>query len=111
LIATPWYFLPKSIDILFQQLLVAAMVISFYHKKFPVKEISVWCALLFGTAHLSLVFGKESGLYVATFTMSAIAASFIFPYLILKVKNGLIYSYFVHWLFYAVVVILARLII
>lgn len=111
LIATPWYFLPKSIDILFQQLLVSAMVIAFAHQKFPLREISVWCALLFGTAHLFLVFGKESLLYVTVFTVSAIIASFIFPYFILKVKNGFIYSYFLHWLFYAVVIILVRLIV
>lgn len=109
LIATSWFFLPKSIDIMLQQLLVVAMVLAFSLQKYSLKTISVWCALLFGGAHLLLVFGKESVQYVALFTLSAVVASFIFPYLILRVKNGLVYSYFLHWLFYAVAIVIAHM--
>jgi len=109
LYATPWYFLPKSIDILLQQLLVVAMVLSFSFQKYSLRTTSIWCAILFGGAHLLLVFGGGGAVYVVTFTISAIIASFIFPYLILRVKNGFIYSYFLHWLFYAIAIVLVRL--
>ena len=109
LYATPWYFLPKSIDIMLQQLLVTAMVLSFSFQKYNLRTISIWCAVLFGGAHLLLVFGGGGTVYVVTFTISAIIASFIFPYLILRVKNGFIYSYFLHWLFYATAIVLVRL--
>jgi hypothetical protein len=110
LLATPWYFLPKSIDILMQQLLIAAIVLSFSFQKFSLRTVSIWCAILFGGAHLFLIFGGQTLLYVAVFTASASLAALFFPYLMLRVKNGFIYSYFMHWSFYAVVVILAHVI-
>jgi hypothetical protein len=110
LFATPWYFLPKSIDILLQQLLVTAMVLAFSFQKYSLRTISIWCAILFGGAHLLLVFGGGGMIYVTTFTAAAVVASFIFPYLILRVKNGFVYSYFLHWLFYAVVIVLAHIV-
>ncbi|MFA6269873.1 MAG: hypothetical protein WC657_01520 [Candidatus Paceibacterota bacterium] len=110
LLATPWYFLPKSIDILMQQLLVVAMVLSFSFQKYSLRAVSIWSAILFGGAHLFLIFGGKTALYVTVFTVSASLAGLFFPYLILRVKNGFIYSYFLHWSFYAVVIILAHLI-
>jgi len=107
LYATPWYFLPKSIDIFLQQLLVLVMVRAFSSRKYSLLATSLWCAGLFGGAHLLLVFGGGV-VYTAIFTLSALVASFVFPYLILRVKNGFIYSYFLHWFFYAFVIIIIR---
>lgn len=108
--ATNWYFLPKSIEIFLQQLLIVAIVLTFHYKNFSLKTISVWCAILFGGTHLLLAFGGGGFIYVSVFTIVAVVASFIFPYLILEVKNGLIYSYFLHWSFYAIVIFLTRLV-
>ncbi|KKR36794.1 MAG: hypothetical protein UW46_C0001G0086 [Candidatus Yanofskybacteria bacterium GW2011_GWF1_44_227] len=110
LFATPWYFLPKSIEILLQQFLVAAMVLTFSAHEMTIKETSIWSAILFGGAHLLLVFGGSGLIHTATFTIAAVAASFVFPYLILRVRNGFIYSNLLHWLFYAVTIVLARLV-
>jgi hypothetical protein len=110
LLATPWYFLPKSIDILMQQLLIVAMILSFSFQKFSLRAISTWCAILYGGAHLFLIFGGETLLYTAVFTISAFLAALCFPYLILRVKNGFVYSYFLHWSFYAVIVVLVHII-
>jgi hypothetical protein len=95
---------------LVQQLLVLAMALTFSFQKFGARAISTWCAILFGGAHLFLIFGGESLLYVIVFTVSAFLAGFCFPYLMLRFKNGFIYSYFLHWYFYAIVIVLARLI-
>ena len=93
-----------------QQSLIAAMALSFAIEKLTMHEISAWFVILFGGAHLLLVFGGGSALTVATFTASAVAASFVFPYLILRVRNGILYSYFIHWTFYATLTVLIRLI-
>lgn len=106
--ANGWYFLPKSAEIILQQLLISALAFSFYNSKFSIKTTCMWCAGLFGGAHLLLVFAGPSILYIATFVLSATIAGFIFPYLILKVKNGFMYSYVLHWTFYAVIVVLAH---
>jgi len=107
--ASPWYFLPKSIDILFQQLLVAALVLTLAAEHISLRRISLYCAILFGAAHLLLAFGDVPWGYVVRFTVMASAFGFVFPYLLLRVPNGLAYSYISHWGYYALMIVLARL--
>ena len=42
--------------------------------------------------------------------LSAMAFGALFPYLILRVPNGLAYSYIVHWLYYAFTVAMPHLV-
>jgi hypothetical protein len=110
LYATSWYFLPKSIEIFLQQILLLTLVTAFTDEKYSLITTSAWCAGLFGGAHLLLVLGGGGFIYVSVFTIVAVVSSFIFPYLLLRVKNGIVYSYFLHWFFYAVVIVLTRLV-
>jgi hypothetical protein len=107
--ATPWYFLPKSIEILFQQLLVVALVLALAARQYSLRRTSAYCALAFGAAHALLALGGMPTGYVTRFMAAATAFGFVFPYLILRVPNGLAYSYIVHWLYYAVTVAMPRL--
>ncbi|GLS37449.1 hypothetical protein GCM10010869_30420 [Mesorhizobium tianshanense] len=106
--ATPWYFLPKSIEILFQQLLVVALVLTLAAENRSLRTISLCCAALFGAAHVLLAFGDVSWGYVARFATLAAVFGLAFPYLILRVPNGFAYSYVTHWGYYAVTVVMAR---
>ena len=108
--ASPWYFLPKSLEIALQQVLVAVMVLAFDMYKMPVKRIAKWSAALFGSIHLLLILNGSTVGYVIVFTAAAAAAGYLFPYLMLRVRNGYLYAYFLQWGFYAGVMILARLI-
>jgi len=107
-LADSWYFLPKSVDVLFQQLLVASLVLSLAALETSLMRIAVICAVLFGASHLLLLFGGAPVGYVMRFTFAASVFGFVFPYLMLRVRNGLAYSYMVHWSFYAVVIVLSR---
>jgi len=107
-LATPWYFLPKSVEILFQQLLVVALVLTLSTQNHSLRKISITCAVLFGGAHLLLAFGDVPWGYVARFATLAAVFGFAFPYLILRVPNGLAYSYVTHWGYYAMTVVMAR---
>ncbi len=109
-LATPWYFLPKSIEILFQQLLIVALVLALAAQNFSLRKISVCCAVVFGAAHVLLAFGGAPLPYVTRFSLSAAAFGFVFPYLILRVPNGLAYSYVVHWAYYAFTVAMAHIV-
>jgi hypothetical protein len=108
-VATPAYFLPKSIEILFQQLLVVALVLALASQRYNIRTISIYCALVFGTAHVLLAFGGVPWGYVIRFMVSAAAFGFMFPYLILRVRNGLAYSYVIHWAYYAASVVLPHI--
>jgi hypothetical protein len=109
-VATPWYFLPKSIEILFQQLLIVALVLALSARHYGIRKTSAYCALAFGAAHVLLVFGGVPSGYVVRFVVAATAFGFAFPYLILRVPNGVAYSYIVHWLYYAVTVAMPRIV-
>ncbi len=56
-----------------------------------------------------LAFGGVPIGYVIRFMISATAFGLLFPYLILRVPNGLAYSYIVHWFYYAVSVVLPHI--
>ena len=106
LFAESWYFLPKSLEILLQQLLVAALVLSFNTNGFSLRATSIWCAVLFGGIHILLIFGGSPAWYVARFGISAFLAGAVFPYLLIRTKNGFAYAYMLHWLYYAGTVVL-----
>jgi len=84
------------------------MVLALDMRKLALKQIALWSAMLFGGMHLLLVLGGYSLAYTAFFAAAATAAGYVFPYLMLRVRNGFIYSYFLHWGFYAAVIVLAR---
>lgn len=107
-LATEWYFLPKSMDILFQQLLIAAFVLALSVRGFSLKQISVYSAALFGASHVLLAFGGVPFGYVVRFMVAATLFGLLFPYLILRVPSGLGYSYVVHWTYYAATVAMVR---
>jgi hypothetical protein len=107
-VATEWYFLPKSVDILFQQLLILALVLSLSARGYGAGRISLCCAALFGGVHILLAFGGVPLGYVIRFMTFAALFGLIFPHLILRVPNGLGYSYMLHWLYYAITVLMPR---
>jgi hypothetical protein len=106
--ATPWYFLPKSVDILFQQLLIVALVLALAAQRYSIRKIVACCALAFGGSHVLLAFGDVPWPYVIRFMVAAAAFGVVFPHLILRVPNGLAYSYVVHWLYYAITIVMPR---
>ncbi len=108
-VATSWYFLPKSIEILFQQLLVVALVLAMSAARYNLRQISLYCALVFGAMHVLLAFGGVPTGYVIRFMLSATAFGYLFPYLLLRVPNGLAYSYIIHWAYYAASVMLPHI--
>ncbi len=106
---TAWYFVPKAIEILFQQLLVAALVLILAARRLAVRTISLTCALLFGGMHLFLAFGGMPIGYVLRFVAAATAFGFVFPQLLLRVPNGFAYSYTLHWAYYLATIVMAHL--
>ncbi|MEP3596645.1 hypothetical protein [Parvibaculum sp.] len=91
--ASAWYYLPKSADILFQQILVAAVVLGAARAKIGLGVISVGMAALFDGVHLLLILDEFTPLYVARFTIAATIFGFAIPYSLLshtlRVPKGL----------------------
>ena len=105
LFATPWYFLPKSMEILLQQLLVVALVLELKARFETYKKVLIGYLICFGGAHVILFFYIGVPLYYATImTSGSILSAFIFPRLILNVRGGFVYSYIIHFMFYVLLV-------
>ncbi len=100
--ASAWYYLPKSADILFQQILVSAMVLGAHRAKIGFSAISLGMAVLFGGFHLLLIFDGFTALYVTRFTIAASIFGLVVPYLYLRTRNGFRWAYGLQWSFYAV---------
>jgi hypothetical protein len=109
-VATSAYFLPKSVEILFQQLLIVAFVLCLAERNISLRRISLYCALGFGVTHVLLAFSGVPTGYVVRFMVSATVFGSVFPYLVLRVPNGLAYAYVIHWIYYAASVLLAHLV-
>ena len=108
-VATSWYFLPKAVEILFQQLLIVALVLALAGRHIRASRISAYSAFVFGGAHVLLAFGGVPIGYVLRFMLAAAVFGFMFPYFLLRIRNGLAYSYMVQWLYYIATVMMPHL--
>jgi len=104
--ATPWYFLPKVTDILLQQTLIAVIVLALAEHIQGVRNVALTYAVLFVVPHVALFALSGASLAYATImTAGALASAAAFPYLILKVRNGFVYTFVLHLLFYFALVL------
>jgi len=108
--ANSWYFLPKSLEILFQQLLIAALILALHDLKMSLIQISVAVAVLFGGFHLSLALTYDNPVYVLRYTVAATIFGAIVPTCILRLRYGFLLSYAIHWTFYALDITLIHLV-
>ncbi len=107
--ASAWYYLPKSVDILFQQLLVAATVLRAHRSGMPLRAISILMAFLFGGFHLTLALDGFTALYVARFTVAASIFGLMIPWLYLRTGHGFRWAYGLHWGLYALDAVVTHL--
>lgn len=108
--ASAWYYLPKSFDILFQQVIVAAMVLHAHRARMPLWAISIMMAVLFGGFHVTLAFDGFSPLYVLRFTAAASMFGLLIPWLYLRTRHGFRWAYSLHWGFYALDAVVTHLV-
>ena len=109
LVATPAYFLPKTIEILFQQLLVMALVVSLSIDGFSLRMISYACAALFGGMHVLLAFSGIPPYALLLFMTASTLFGFVLPRLVLTTRFGLAVSFSLHWGFYVLAMSQARI--
>ena len=100
--ASAWYYLPKSADIVFQQVLVAGLVLTAARAGYGLLPIAFSTALAFGAFHLLLVFDGFTPTYITRFALSATLFGAVLPYLYLRARNGVRWAFGLHWGFYAV---------
>lgn len=108
IVATERYFLPKSIEIVFQQLLILALVLGLAADGLRLRTISLACAALFGGMHVLLILGDMPITAVARFTVLAAVFGAVAPTLLLRVPYGLAIAFGLHWSYYALTLLQLR---
>lgn len=101
IVATPWYFLPKAAEILVQQIIIAALVLTFYAHSRSLHQVIINYAITFGGGHVLFFFLSGTPTpYATIMTAGAVVSSLFFPYLILRKNGGILYCYAIHLAFY-----------
>ena len=100
--ANSWYFLPKAIEILFQQILIAALVLALHDLGLGTLRIGLLVALLFGGFHLTLAFSYPNPLYVLRYSVAATLFGGLAPWLLLNLRHGFLFSLAIHAGYYVI---------
>ncbi len=107
LLSTPWYFMPKMAEILLQQILVSVLVLELFERLRSLYRTIIWYSVIFGGGHVLLyAFTDASSQHAAFMTLGALASSLVFPYLLLRVRGGFMYTYTLHVLFYILLAVM-----
>ncbi len=93
------YIISKSFDILFQQILIIALVFLLRNNGLNLLWISILFAIMFGIGHIPAL-KVDRSLFGLVIFVASLLSSFLFPYLIITFKYGFVYTYMAHWLFY-----------
>lgn len=100
--ANSWYFLPKAVEILFQQILIAALVFALNDLGLKTAKIALLVALLFGGFHLTLAFSYPNPLYVFRYSVAASLFGAMVPWVLLRLRHGFLITLSVHAGYYVI---------
>jgi hypothetical protein len=107
--ATPAYFLPKTIEIMFQQVLLIELVLALAAMGLTLAQLGLLTAALFGGFHLSLAMNGYDWFYVIRYSIAATAFGAVVPVLLLRVRSGFVLTFALHWGWYALDTIVVHL--
>lgn len=97
--ATQDFFLPKMTELVFQQILITALILSIASFDNNVLFVSLAYMVLFVLGHAFILLETSAG-FVGLYALGAMLSAIAFPFLILRVRNGFVYTFMLHWLFY-----------
>lgn len=106
LLMNNFYIWTKPFDVFLQQLLIVLLVTKLHQYKLTLKQITMLFVLGFGVIHIFQIFKTDIIIGLA-FTLGAIISSFVYPYMILKVRNGYIYNFMIHLGIYNIAALLS----
>jgi len=95
LLMNNYYVWAKPLDILIQQLLIIWLTTKLYANGLTLKQIISFFLIAFGSMHIFQVL-KTDWVIGLLFTAGASASSVLYPYLLLRIRNGYIYNYMFH---------------
>lgn len=93
------YLVPKSFEILFQQLVIVVLTLRLAATGLPLTAVVVAFLACFALLHLPMLLLVKRQVGIA-YNLASLTLAAVFPLLILRVASGVVYSYAAHWFFY-----------
>jgi hypothetical protein len=108
LLMNNYYVWAKPLDILIQQLLIIWLTTKLFANGLTLKQIISFFLIAFGSIHIFQVLKTDWVIWLL-FTAGALVSSVLYPYLLLRVRNGYIYNYMFHLCLYNIAALAAWL--
>lgn len=108
LLMNNYYVWAKPLDVLIQQLLIIWLTTKLYANGLSLRQIITLFLICFGSIHIFQVL-KTDWVIGLIFTAGALISSVIYPYLLLRVRNGFVYNYMIHLGLYNLAALIAWL--
>lgn len=108
LLMNNYYVWAKPLDILIQQLLIIWLMMKLHTSGLTLKQIISFFLIAFGSIHIFQVL-KTDWVVGLLFTTGALVSSVLYPYLLLRTRNGYIYNFMIHLGLYNVAALVAWL--
>lgn len=102
------YLISKSFDILFQQVALLCLILSLKEIIDSPLQIVLLVGGIFGLIHVPLLKTKHNKI-APYFIIASFFAGVVFSFLILSLPYGFIYTYIIHWSFYAIAGLLVNI--
>lgn len=106
LLLNNYYIWAKPLDIVAQQMLIIWLTMKLHSQGFSLRKIIGLFIGFFGAIHIFQVM-KTDVVIGLLFTTGAVLFSIIFPYLILRVRNGYLYNFMLHLVVYNIAALVA----
>ncbi|MEZ4413898.1 MAG: hypothetical protein R2910_12995 [Gemmatimonadales bacterium] len=100
------YLVPKSFEILFQQLIIVVLTLRLAATGLPLPAVVLAFLGCFALLHLPMLLLVQRQVGIA-YNLASLTLAAIFPILILRVPSGVVYSYAAHWFFYTLAALAA----
>lgn len=108
LLMNNYYVWAKPLDVLIQQLLIVWLTTKLYANGLSLRQIVFFFVFAFGSIHILQTL-KTDWMIGLVFTAGALVSSILYPYLILRIRNGYIYNYIIHLGLYNLAALIAWL--
>jgi hypothetical protein len=100
------YLVPKSAEILFQQLIIVVLTLRLAATGLPLPAVILAFLGCFALLHLPMLLLVQRQVGIA-YNLASLTLAAVFPVLILRVPSGVVYSYAAHWFFYTLAALTA----